>query len=322
VATRLVVGADVGGTNVKFTVNDTAGRSLHRGEVPTDPADPGATVEHLAVTIDALVDRFGRRLEAVGMACAGIVSPVSGLLGRSPNLPGWQGCDLTGILHACFGEVATAVANDVNAALYGEYRRGAGRGSRNLVMIALGTGVGGGILIDGRLLTGHADGAGEIGHMTLQLDGEPCPCGSTGCLEAYCGSLGLLRQARLLGDDPSASVAWRELISRRGERLTTKDCCELAMTGDPTAKALFAAAGQRLGQAVSSLINVLAPERIIIGGGVAQAGELLLESCRQMVAKHVLNDAGRETPLLPARLGPYAAAIGAAALAHEAGGCS
>lgn len=321
-ANRLVVGADVGGTNVKFVVGETAGRVLHQGEVPTDPADHAGTVERLAEAVDAVITDADHRIDAVGLACAGIVSPGSGLLGRSPNLPGWQGSDLRSALRTFFGSMAVIVANDVNAALYGEYRHGAGRGCRHLVMIALGTGVGGGVLIDGQLLAGRNDGAGEIGHMTLDLDGPPCPCGSAGCLEAYCGSVGLLRQGRLAAAGPGATPAWREFVAARGESLTARDCCEWAAAGDNTAFGLVTAAGKRLGQAVASLINVLAPERVIIGGGIAQAGELLLTPCRDMVARHVMSDGGRDTPVVRAELGPFAAAIGAAALARKAGGYS
>ncbi|MDD5719319.1 MAG: ROK family protein [Candidatus Krumholzibacteria bacterium] len=314
-----VAGADVGGTNVKFAVSDAAGRVLARGDVPTDPAAPLDTIQRLAAALRAVLPGDHKRLTAVGLACAGIVAPATGRLGRSPNLPGWQGSDLGGALRAAFGNIVTAVANDVNAALYGEYRHGAGRGCRDLVMIALGTGVGGGVLIDGKLVTGFADGAGEIGHMTLELEGPLCPCGNRGCLESYCGSVGLLARARQLAAAPEASAAWCELIRSQGEALTTSACHELAAAGDPTARALFAAAGRRLGQAVASLINVLAPERVIIGGGVAQAGEFFLVPCRDMVASHVMNDEARDTPVVPAELGPYAAATGAAALAREAG---
>jgi glucokinase len=180
VASNVVVGADVGGTRVKFTAVDADGRTLLQDDLATDPADPAGTIDRLAAAVGAQAAFDRARLVAVGLACAGIVSPAAGRLGRSPNLPGWQDRDLRADLRAAFGPLAFAVANDVNAALYGESRGGAGRGCRHLVMIALGTGVGGGVLVDGGLVTGHADGAGEIGHMTLDLDGPPCPCGSRG----------------------------------------------------------------------------------------------------------------------------------------------
>jgi glucokinase len=175
------------------------------------------------------------------------------------------------------------------------------------------------VLVDGRLVTGYGDGAGEIGHITLDPEGPGCPCGNAGCLEAYCGSVGLLRRARDLAATPDASESWRDLIAARGADLTTRDCHQLAATGDLTARRLFAEAGARLGQAVASLVNVLAPDRVIIGGGVAQAGDLLLAPCRDLIARHVMSTAGRSTPVVAAELGPFAAATGAAALAAEAG---
>jgi len=318
VSENLVLGADVGGTSVKYLVVDAAGRPLLQDDIPTDPADPAGTIERLAAAVLPRLPR-DRRLRGVGLACAGIVSTRSGLLGRSPNLPGWEGSDLRGALAAAFGALPMVVANDVNAALYGEFRHGGGRGCQHLVMIALGTGVGGGVLTAGELVTGFADGAGEIGHMTLDLGGPPCPCGNRGCLESYCGSVGLVRRAREFGQDPAASEAWRAMVAERGAQLTTRDCHELAGQGDPTALSFFAGAGERLGQAVASLVNILAPDRVIIGGGVAQAGDLLLGPCRQMVARHVMSEAGRATPVVLAELGSHAAAIGAAALAAAGG---
>ena len=318
---KVVVGADVGGTSVKYVVVGRDDQRLWQGDIATDPGDAAGTIARLAAQVSDHLAAGGRgvRVVGVGLACAGIVAPLSGLLGRSPNLPGWQDSDLAGSLQNAFGPTVTAVANDVNAALYGEYRHGAGRGCRHLVMLALGTGVGGGVLIGGELLTGHADGAGEIGHMTLELDGPSCPCGNQGCLEAFCGTLGLVHEARRLATEPQATRAWRDLIAERGPELTTRDCHALAVADDPTALDFFAAAGRRLGQAVGSLVNILAPERVIIGGGVAQAGDFILEPCRAMVAKHVMSEAGQSTPVVPAELGPMAAAIGAAALAMAAG---
>lgn len=313
----VVVGADVGGTNVKFTLVDAAGQRLAHGDIQTDPQDPADTMARLAEAA-ALRLQGEQRIVGVGLACAGIVSTDRGQLGRSPNLPGWENSDLMGAILAAFGSLPVIVANDVNAALFGEYRFGAGRGCRHLVMVALGTGVGGGVLAEGKLLTGYADGAGEIGHMTLELDGAPCPCGNTGCLEAYCGSVGMVRRAHDLAQGGGATAAWHAMAERYGERLTTRQCSELADAGDATALAFFEETGRRLGQAVASLVNVLAPERVIIGGGVAQAGDVMLSPCRAMVRRHVMSVAGRGTPVVSAELGPHAAAMGAAALVGSA----
>lgn len=307
-----ILGADTGGTAVKWTLLDEAGGSVAGGEVPTDPHDAAGTLARLG----AAVAGTGRRPGAVGLACAGIVDPVSGRLGRSPNLPGWQESDLGAALRAAFPGLPTALANDVNAALYGEHRAGAGRGCRDLVMLALGTGVGGGVLLDGRLLIGAHCGAAELGHMVLDPGGPLCACGNRGCLEAWAGSRALLAQARALA---AAGGPFGDFVQRRGDALTTRDLADAAHGGDATARELLAEAGRRLGQAIGNLINALDPERVIVGGGVAQAGELILGPCRATAPTIVLAEGARSTPIVPAELGPAAAAVGAAWLAREAG---
>jgi glucokinase len=217
-----------------------------------------------------------------------------------------------------FSGVPSVLANDVNAALYGEYYYGAGQGCRNLIMIALGTGVGGGVLIDGRLVTGAADGAGEIGHMVLDPQGPRCTCGNRGCLEAYAGSVALLQRARqLAADSGAATPEFERLIQDRDEKLTTVDLSDLALQGDATSSELFASAGRRLGQAVANCVNLLDPDRVIIGGGVAAAGDLILEPCRRYVPTAVLSEGSRNVPVVLAAKGSFAAALGAAALARQ-----
>jgi glucokinase len=314
--TDLYLGADAGGTGLKFVVTDSGGQVRLQSEVPTDPASPSRTLQRLADAVRAEIGS-SNGLSAVGLACAGIVDLQTGFLGRSPNLPGWEGADLHGEVRKIFGTRPVALANDVNGALFGEFKAGAGRGDRHLIMIALGTGVGGGVVIDGKLVTGAHCGAGEIGHMVLDPEGPACTCGGRGCLEAWAGSVGLLRSARTAANQPSATEAFRDLVNEQGEVLTTRKLSSLAEEGDKTALSLFAEVGDRLGQAVGNLVNVLDPDRVIIGGGVALAGDLILEPCRRRVARQVLAEDAARVPIVPAALGPHAAAVGAAWLAVE-----
>jgi len=302
---KFYLGADTGGTGIKFAITNHAGSILAKGEVPTNPLDIQVSLQALATAVDNTLENLqpGAELSAVGLACAGIINPVSGQLGRSPNLPGWQNTNLAAALGVAFPGVNLALANDVNGALYGEFRHGAGRGCKNLVMIALGTGVGGGIIVDGKLLLGAHHGGAEIGHMVLDLAGPVCTCGSRGCLEAWAGSTGLLRRAAELG--VSNSVC------------NTRELADLALNGDAVAEEIFSDAGRRLGQAVANLVNLLDPEIVIIGGGVAQAGDLILEPCRQMIPQLVMAEEGRKVPVVSAKFGTHAAAVGAAFLAHE-----
>lgn len=308
-----ILGADAGGTTVKFVLVDAQGHGVDKGEVPTDPHSAEESLRRLA---DA-VRREDGVVRAVGLACAGIVNLETGVLGRSPNLPGWQGADLGAAVIHRFGDVSVALANDVNAALYGEYRAGAGRGCRHLVMIALGTGVGGGVIIDGRLVTGVHHGAGEIGHMVLDPRGPECSCGQAGCLEAWAGSVAILRAARSLAGNPSSTAIYRSRVAELGDELTPRDLAELAEAGDETAAGLFAEVGERIGQALGNLVNVLDPDRLLIGGGVAQAGDLIFAPCRRRIARQVLAEEAKQAPVVAAELGPYAAAEGAAWLARE-----
>lgn len=313
----LFLGADTGGTGVKFVITDAEATVLFEGDIPTNPESGPATVTLLAAAARDHLDGSLDRLAGVGLACAGIVNPETGWLGRSPNLPGWENSHLGETLSTVFGDRPVSLANDVNAALYGEYREGAGAGCRNLIMIALGTGVGGGVLLDGRLVLGSHFGAGEIGHMILDPKGPVCTCGSQGCLEAWAGSVALLKAARRLTKG-ICTPAFAHLVTDRAGELTTRDLAGLADAGDGTAVELFAAAGRRLGQAVGNLINLLDPDRIIIGGGVAKAGDLILGPCRDMIPGIVLGEEAAKVPVVPAGLGHLAAAVGAACLAREA----
>jgi glucokinase len=314
---QIILGADVGGSFVKYVLGDVERPDRFSGDVPTDPADPAATFARLLQRVGELTGG-AEQLAAAGLACAGIVDPGTGVLGRAPNLHGWEGADLFAALRAAAGDVPCAVANDVNAALVGEARFGAGRGAEDLVMLALGTGVGGGVLVGGRLLVGHRNGAAELGHMILDPAGPRCACGNFGCLEAYAGSVGLLAEAgRRAAAGRPGDAGLVALAADRGAALSTRDLADAAASGDAGAASLFCDAGEKLGQAVGNLLNVLDPDRVIIGGGVAQAGELLMAPCRDTARRLVLCAAARATPIVPAELGPLAAALGAAALARD-----
>lgn len=315
----LFLGVDTGGTGVKYVVTDDAGAILERGEVATDPASVANTMQRLRAAVAAALggEPDLPRLAAMGMACAGIVNPTTGMLGRSPNLPGWEDRNLATDIHTVFKEIPLALVNDVNGALYGEFRQGAGRGCRDLIMIALGTGVGGGVILQGELVLGRNFGAGEIGHMVLDPAGPPCTCGGRGCLEAWAGSMGLLRRAREIAAEGDPETALARLVASRGPALNTLNLSELAREGDGTAAGIFHEAGCRLGQAIGNLVNLLDPDRIIIGGGVAQAGDLILDPCREMVPGLILAREAKDISVVMAELGPLAAAVGSACLARE-----
>ncbi len=316
--TELILGADIGGTAVKYVVLAAEGDVVAEGEIRTDPADPVDTLRRLAAGVAAALPSGAGRLAAAGLACAGIMSEATGRLGRSPNLPGWQNRDLGTDARAVFRDQGLALANDVNAAAYGEWRRGAGRGATDLVMIALGTGVGGGVVCGGRLHLGARQAAGEIGHTVLDPEGPLCNCGNRGCLEAYAGASGIARRAALLAVTPgAASPAFRSLVAESGQRPDAAALHGLARAGDATAIELFAWAGRHLGQAVANCVNLLDPDLVIVGGGVARAGDFVLGPCRERARGLIMAQESRDVPIVPAALGPQAAALGAAELARD-----
>lgn len=309
----LLLGADVGGTSVKFVVTTADGARRAAGRVPTDVGDAAATLAALA---QAVREAAGGGVAALGLACAGVVDPVSGVLGRAPNLQGWQGADLKGLAARAFGPVPCALANDVNAALLGEQAFGAARGRRDVVMYALGTGVGGGVMVDGRLVVGRHCGAGELGHVVIDPGGPVCGCGNRGCVEAFVGAVALAAEVRRRGAVSRHDEELQRLCDESDEDLP-RALARLAAAGHAEAAAIYRDAGRRLGRAVGGVVNTLDPELVVIGGGVAQAGALILDPCREEAARVILGEASKAIPIVPAELGPEAAALGAAALARE-----
>jgi len=287
------VGADVGGTAVKWIAGTDPATPEFSGEIPTNPNDIETTFQLLADSVRAETDCT---IDLFGLACAGVIDSSTSLLCGSPNLPGWQGKNLKQFAENVFPGAAVTITNDVNAALVGEWMFGAGRGYKNLAMLALGTGVGGALIIDGQLVTGSHNSAGEFGHMIIERDGLECACGNKGCLEAYTGSRGI--------------------VQRSNTELTVSDLFKKAESGNQEAIDLFRETGEYLAIGVGNLINTIDPDLVIIGGGVARAGDFIMKPCIQDVAKYVLASIKPEDVVVPAHLGVNAAAIGVAVMAR------
>jgi glucokinase len=212
----------------------------------------------------------------------------------------------------------TVVENDNNAAAWGEHRFGAGRGRRHLLFVGVGTGIGGGIIIDGALLRGAHGFAAEIGHFVVQPDGERCGCGNRGCWETVASGTAISREAReAVTRHAHSRIA--ELAGGDPRRATGATVTQAANDGDPAARGILAEVGHRLGEGIGGLVNILDPELVIVGGGAAQAGDLLLEPARMAFRATVEAPDHRPTvPIVQAELGPDAGVIGAATLALDA----
>lgn len=309
----LTAGVDIGGTKVLAAVVDEAGRIVKRASHSTD-RDAGT-----ASIIAALEDLLGRnpdQVSAIGVAAAAFVERASGRVAFAPNLT-YDQPDVPGALKSRFG-MPVAVENDANAAAWGEHRFGAGKGAAEMIMVTVGTGVGGGIVIGGKLYRGSRGFAGEIGHMTIVDGGPPCACGERGCLEALASGTAIARMAREGVGGASDSILL-ELAGDNPARITGALVGEAARAGDPFATEVLERAGRWLGAGFANLTNILDPEVIVVGGGAAASGYHLVEPARLELSKRVR--ARRDPPdVVIANLGNDAGVIGAADLARAGTG--
>jgi glucokinase len=310
-----VLAIDIGGTKLAAGVVDTDGRMLSRGEVPTLATEGLEPVLGRIVGLGReLLSRpeiAGVRVQRIGVGCAGPVDIKAGLVFRPPNLPGWTRVPLTDHIQRSLG-LPTVLENDANAAALGEFRYGAGKGARSIVYMTVSTGIGGGIILDGKVWHGVKDAAGEIGHITVCPDGPLCGCGNRGCLEAMSSGPSIARRAREV------------IASGRQTRLSAipepavADVVRLAQEGDAVAAEVWAEAVKYLGIGVAAVITFLAPERVVIGGGVTKAGDYLFEPLRERVRRHVKLVPVESVPIFPSALGPDVGILGAAAVALDA----
>ncbi len=310
----MFLGLDIGGTNIELVALGRGGRVIAHRSIPCDAGKgPEDAFKRIATTASSLVAAKQPFL-AAGVACAGLVDPVKGRLHSSPNLPAWANAPLSRIARGCLG-VHSVVDNDANAAGYGEYHRGCGGGRGTLVCITLGTGVGGSIVTDGRLLRGSKNFAGEIGHMTLCEAGPRCHCGNRGCLEAYVGAYALIREARRRLSERRSRYLSRWVDG--GRVLTPKLIAEAASLGDRAARDVFEEAGAHLGTAIASVINIFNPDVIALAGGVSKGFHLMKPRVEDEIRKRAFPESRRVARITRARLGTRAAAIGAALLARD-----
>jgi glucokinase len=313
---RLAVGMDIGGTKIAAGVVRADGCIVERTRIPTpQETDEKVTISALVEVIDGL--RAARpQVEAIGVGAAGLVQWPAGLAIWAPHNP-YRDLQLRRLLHERTG-LPTVVDNDANAAAWAEARFGAGTGSDHMILLTVGTGVGGGMVLGGRPYRGLSGLGAEFGHMIVAPDGAPCSCGSSGCLEAMVSGTALARMGReAILSDPQGGLARRA----GAEEVTGPMVFEAAKAGDPTARALFERMGFWLGVGIASLVTAFDPELVVVGGGLVATGDLLLEPARTSFKRYVFAPAYRTLPpVVPARLGPEAGLVGAATLALRAGG--
>jgi glucokinase len=308
---RTAIGLDVGGTKLRGLLVGEDGRVLAESSEETPADDSDATLQVLYQVAQEL--RSPADPVAVGIGAAGMVDFETGTLRWAPNLA-WRGVPIRSLVSERLA-LPCVVDNDANAAAWGEYRFGAANKYRHVLMVTVGTGIGGGIVTDGALYRGAHGFAAEIGHIIVEPGGPECGCGNRGCWEQVASGRALDRLARL-----SAATHPESLIPTlaRAEEANGRHAAEAAARGDSVAIGIFDEIGRRLGEGIAGLVNILDPEAVIVGGGVAEVGEVLMSPTRSsFLASVEAPDHRPEVPLLRAGLGNDAGGIGAAALAME-----
>lgn len=311
------IGIDVGGTNVKIALVDDNGKIIYSNSVPTY-AKMGYeyTVNNIKQAIKDLMKETNTTpsdIEGIGFDFPGQVDCKTGVVKLAPNIPGWVNVPIAQMIEDEF-HIPTRIDNDVRCAALGELKFGAGRGCENFICITVGTGIGSGIVINGKVVRGATNAAGELGHIKLQMNGGPiCGCGDTGCLEAFASGPAIVAMAQeyIKG---GKSTKFREMAAAEGGEITPYMVAKAAEEGDPVAKRIFEIVGEYIGIGLTSVINLLNPERVIIGGGVAESGELLLGPIRKTIKERAMVVAGNAVEIVPAQLGNSAGVIGASML--------
>ena len=311
-----VVGMDIGGTNTVFGVVDSRGNVLASDSIKTQEHENiDEYVDAVCKKLIPLLQQFGGADKFKGM---GVGAPngnyYKGTIEFAPNLP-WKGViPLAAMFEDKLG-IPTALTNDANAAAIGEMTYGAARGLRDFIMITLGTGVGSGIVVNGQLVYGHDGFAGELGHVIVERDGRTCGCGRKGCLETYCSATGVARTAREFLVARSETSLLREIPA---EEIVSKDVYDAAIKGDKLAQEIFEYTGTILGRALADFIAFSSPEAIILFGGLAKSGDLIMKPIQKALDENVLKIYAGKTKLLLSQLKDAdAAVLGASALGWE-----
>ena len=294
--TKYYLGVDIGGTKCAVVRGDSEGHILEKTRF--DTRDCAATVARILDTAAAMAEsaaRQGQAVCAVGVSCGSPMDSARGIIREPPNLPGWVDVPITDMLTARLG-LPAALCNDANACALAEWRFGAGKGTRNMAFLTFGTGMGAGLILDGRLYSGTLGMAGEVGHMRIDADG-PVGYGKAGSFEGYCSGAGI------------ASTTRKMLPLYNGETVLTPDdvsakaVAQAATGGDRLAQAIYRRCGEKLGLGLSILIDILNPERIVIGSIFARSSHLLVDSMNETIKKEALPASAACCTVVPAMLG-------------------
>ncbi len=316
-AETLLLGVDIGGTKCGVVLAKADGAIVQRIGEPTRSGERGPrdVLEQLAVHARGLMAQAreqGLAVRGVGVSCGGPLDTKTGVVHSPPNLPDWQNVPVKAFFENALG-LPTIVENDANATALAEWRFGAGQGTSNMVFVTMGTGIGGGIILDGKLYRGTNDLAGEMGHQTVLLNGPKCGCGKSGCLEALASGPAIARLAR----DSMRYGRQKRVLALAGGKpgdITAAHVVEAAKEGDPFARQVLEEAGTYMGIGLANIIQILNPECIILGTIAVHAGDLILEPIRAAIREYAWKRSADVCRIVPAALGDRAQDLAAIAL--------
>ncbi|MBU0951995.1 MAG: ROK family glucokinase [Elusimicrobia bacterium] len=311
---KYVIGVDLGGTTTSVALFKNNIGLIKQNVLPTE-ADKGIDyiLTKISLALIKLIEEYRikkHNILGVGFGSPGPLNIKNGIVFNCPNLKGWKNVPLKKLMESKTG-LPVFIENDANAAALGEWRKGSGQGVRNMLFVTLGTGIGGGLIINNQLYSGKDDAGGEIGHMTLFPDGIKCNCGNFGCIEMYASATGIVRRTK-----EALKSGKKSILSVFGNNFTSKDVYCAALKKDKLAFEIMADTGKYLGIIFSSIASLLDLDMIVVGGNVSNAGETLLRPIRKEVQARVMYPANK-VKIIKARLGANAGVIGAACTVLE-----
>ena len=316
---KKVLAFDLGGTKFAFGVVAENGEVLGSDKIETlAKQGPEQAIQRVNLAAQSLLQKLNIKpaeLIGIGIASPGPLDISKGCVDGSPNLPGWSGYSIEKGLSTFFS-LPARIDNDANAAALGEYKFGAGKNKKNMVYITVSTGLGGGVIVDGRLMRGANGNAAELGHLTLNINGPACPCGANGCFEMYASGTAIARRTR----EAIQAGASSQILNLAGslEEITTHHILAALQKEDELAKKIWNETTEYLGRGLAVVINTFNPELIVVGGGVTAAGDLLFTPVREKALRYAFPRLAAVCSIVPAGLGSNVGVVGAAACAFEA----
>ncbi|HOM26628.1 MAG TPA: ROK family protein [bacterium] len=310
---KKAIGIDIGGTYIKAGLVNESGKILKKQQFPTlaEKNDREVVLYQIEKSIEFA---YEEEVEGIGIGTPGVVDD-QGIVYEAPNLPSWDNLNLKKIFEDKFKK-KVVVENDVNTIAWGEYLFGAGKGSNTMICITLGTGLGGGIVKDGKLLRGGKYSAIEIGHITIDYKGPKCKCGNIGCIERFVGRDYIVERA-IKGIKEGKKTKIYELVNGDLQKITPKTISEAYNLGDEFAESIWIDVGVCLGAMFTSLVNLLNPDVIVIGGGISQAGKILFDTVEKTIKERAMKILTQNLKVLPAGLGVDAGIVAAGALIFQ-----